>query len=390
MSNKEIDGEANGGEEEVKTDPPKEKVSQGEVEKIIDFLNSNTKYRVVTEEEFELLKGPQLKSTPKDTFPHKIQRPLQRRLLPSVADITHYKTDVPPVIGGKPNLPIFSGEHKAGEVVFDVWKYEARCVIREAAFPKAVILHSIRNSLRGKARSLLITIAEDTSPMGIIEKLDGVFGNVCDNEAVIENFYQQSQSETESVADYGMRLQSLIHVAFKRKQVSTTARDEMLCSKLFTGLRNKQLQSCIRYKYEQIKDFDKLLREVRSVEKQMGNSTPVKLERATVQQQSTTTIEDIFKKMDNLSTKVERIKNVIVTIRDGGNHSAYHGTYNFRRNGQDFPNQRPRSSFEGNRYRGIQSSNGIPRQYDRGDSNVYRGRGRVQRQFRSTYRHLNA
>ena len=89
MSNKEIDGEANGGEEEVKTDPPKEKVSQGEVEKIIDFLNSNTKYRVVTEEEFELLKGPQLKSTPKDTFPPKIQRPLQRRLLPSVADITH-------------------------------------------------------------------------------------------------------------------------------------------------------------------------------------------------------------------------------------------------------------------------------------------------------------
>lgn len=62
MSNKEIDGEANGGEEEVKTDPPKEKVSQGEVEKIIDFLNSNTKYRVVTEEEFELLKGPQLKT----------------------------------------------------------------------------------------------------------------------------------------------------------------------------------------------------------------------------------------------------------------------------------------------------------------------------------------
>lgn len=91
-----------------------------------------------------------------------------------------------------------------------------------------------------------------------------------------------------------MRLQSLIQVAFKRKQVSTTARDEMLCSKLFTGLRNKQLQSCIRYKYEQIKDFDKLLREVKSVEKQMGNSTPVKPERATVQQQSTTTIEDIL------------------------------------------------------------------------------------------------
>lgn len=196
--------------------------------------------------------------------------------------------------------------------------------------------------------------------MGIIERFDEVFGNVCENEAVIENCYQQSQSETESVAEYGMRLQSLIQVAFERKQVSATARDEMLCSKLFTGLRNKQLQSCIRYKYEQIKDFDKLLREVRSVEKQMGNSTPVKPERATVQQQSTTTIEDILKTINNLSTKVERIENEIVTFRDGGNHSAYHGTYNFRRNGQDFPNQRPRSSFEGNRYRGIQSSNGIP------------------------------
>lgn len=57
MFNKEIDGEVNGGEEEVKIDLFKEKVSQGEVEKIIDFLNFNIKYRVVIEEEFELLKG---------------------------------------------------------------------------------------------------------------------------------------------------------------------------------------------------------------------------------------------------------------------------------------------------------------------------------------------
>lgn len=93
------------------------------------------------------------------------------------------------VIGGKLNFLIFFGEYKVGEVVFDVWKYEVRCVIREVVFFKVVIFYSIRNLLRGKVRFLLIIIVEDILLMGIIEKLDGVFGNVCDNEVVIENFY---------------------------------------------------------------------------------------------------------------------------------------------------------------------------------------------------------
>lgn len=98
--------------------------------------------------------------------------------------------------------------------------------------------------LRGKARSLLITLSEEPSPTCIIEKLNGVFGNVSDNEAVIENVYQQSErSKTEFVADYGTRLQLLLKEnKFQLQHVMKC------CFPIFIGLRNKQLQRFICYK----------------------------------------------------------------------------------------------------------------------------------------------
>ena len=57
----------------------------------------------------------------------------------------------------KPRIPIFSGEDKI-EVSFDVWKYEVKCIIREGNYSDTILLQSIRGSLKGKARSLLLSL----------------------------------------------------------------------------------------------------------------------------------------------------------------------------------------------------------------------------------------
>ena len=169
-------------------------------------------------------------------------------------------------------MPPFSGENKSGEVTFDVWKYEAKCIIREGNHRTSVVLQAIRNSLRGNARSLLVTFPDNITPTQMVDKLDGVYGNVSDHEALMENFYKQRQEEGESLADFGMRLESIIQIPYERKKISSTARNEMLCSKFFTGIRDPMLQNAVRYKYDTSKDFDTLRKEIRAVEQQTSYS----------------------------------------------------------------------------------------------------------------------
>jgi hypothetical protein len=59
----------------------------------------------------------------------------------------------------KPKLPIFSGEEKS-ETSFDVWKLEVKCVLREGDYTGSSVLQAIRGSLKGKARSLLLSLSE--------------------------------------------------------------------------------------------------------------------------------------------------------------------------------------------------------------------------------------
>ena len=51
-----------------------------------------------------------------------------------------------------PQLPPFSGESQKEDVSFKVWKYELLCAINDGIYPNALILQSVRRSLKGRAR----------------------------------------------------------------------------------------------------------------------------------------------------------------------------------------------------------------------------------------------
>ena len=87
----------------------------------------------------------------------------------------------------KPKLPLFSGEEKS-ETSFDVWKLEVKCVLREGNYTGSSVLQAIRGSLKGKARSLLLSLSEHATAKNIIDKLDGAYGNVYSSQALLEIF----------------------------------------------------------------------------------------------------------------------------------------------------------------------------------------------------------
>lgn len=333
-------------DQKFSADLPEKAEDDERLRQMIEYINSRTDYAVVTKSELSMIKT----STPRRHQPHDDVPPLHRfplstpgrRQLPStpIRGPTSSLLHLP--YGTRPNIPAFSGENKAGEVTFDVWKYDVKCLLSEGVYPASTIRQSIRNSLRGKARSTLVTMGEDVTPDSIIQKLESTFGNVCDKEAILEDFYRQSQNTTESVAEYGMRLANLLQIPVERGQITKEERDGMLRSKFFSGLRDPLLKTAIRFKYEATHDFDTLLRDTRAIEQQMKTATPTVPAssqpdmKATVKQQSTSrvSLEDIAKKLESLTTQVNDLQTEMSTVRNGSQGQGY----NYR--GTTYGNQR--------------------------------------------------
>ena len=165
-------------------------------------------------------------------------------------------------------LPFFFGEDQKGDGSFKLWKFEFSCLIKEN-YPDSLILQSIRKNLRGKAREILLTFGETAKPSDILNKLEGIYGNVSTSEVILQQFYIQSQRANESVADYSVRIENLLRRAVRNRSITYTVRNEMLCSKLWNGLRDPLLKNSSRYTYETEKDFYELTKKLRAVEQDL-------------------------------------------------------------------------------------------------------------------------
>ena len=107
------------------------------------------------------------------------------------------------------------------------------------------------------------------------------------------------------------------------------------------------LQNAARFKYETVKDFDSLRKEIRSIELQMSCSKPdSEGKKASVKQQShsNTTLDDIVKKLDGLTTKMNRFESDLKSVKQSGTNSDYTHT---QRGDSQYD-----SSYRGNSQRG--------------------------------------
>lgn len=358
---------ASGGKETHKEEQKSsiESISEEKIALMIDIINRHSDYKVVTSEEFDRMKH--IPSAFVTSTPAVRSRQTPTHTPPPIHDFhATMAHDNPGVSQAKPRIPIFSGEEKS-EVNFDVWKYEVRCIIREGNYSDIILRQSIRGSLKGKARSLLLSLSDDATPSQIIDKLEGVYGNVFSSEALLQRFYSENQQPNQSVAEYGMQLEGLIQLAVEKGQINPAAKNEMLRSKFWSGLRDPSLKNASRYKYDTVMDFDQLRKEIRSIELDLSNYQRSKSTEKKIQQQASITqsdkLDEVSKSLKSLNKKIESIEDELKKLKES--------------NRNEKQNQNGKGSGQGYRsYRGYNS-----RGTNRGQRGSFGGRGNYNNSY---------
>ena len=176
-----------------------------------------------------------------------------------------------------PKFSIFSGEdpRPKTESTFEEWKYEVSCLRKDKIYSDTVIGQAIRKSLKGQAKKVLLPMGSGATVEEILERLEGVFGNVATSMSILQEFYSVSQKIDESVAAWGLRLEEILQRAIEKGQVRQEDRDEMLRNKFWRSLRSEKLRLATRTDFQSIKNFDLLRKKVRAEEYEMKVSTGV-------------------------------------------------------------------------------------------------------------------
>lgn len=125
----------------------------------------------------------------------------------------------------------------------------------------------MRKSLKGEAGRLAMHLGTDATIEAIIKKLQGVFGVVETSETLLSNFYSAKQRDDETVVSWGCRLEDLLDRAKELEIVEPGNMNEMLRTQFWRGLTRK-LKDASRYKFDTIKEFDRLLVELRAIEQE--------------------------------------------------------------------------------------------------------------------------
>ena len=81
-------------------------------------------------------------------------------------------------------MPLFTGaeEPSKGETSYEVLCLEVKCLQNPATLSERILLQSIRNSLKGSAREIIVSLGEAATVTDILEKLDGFYGKVSSSE----------------------------------------------------------------------------------------------------------------------------------------------------------------------------------------------------------------
>ncbi|XP_062621853.1 uncharacterized protein LOC134283423 [Saccostrea cucullata] len=296
------------------------------IEHYINEVNKDPNYKVLTKEEYDVLVNASLKQEQKTSTPFKspgwIPFSPMTKLLNTMSDSKN-PGNVSMLQGNRyptPKLPTFSGtdEPQKGEVRYEVWNFEVRCLLNSNQYPEHILLQAIRNSLKGLARSMLVSVGDKASIQDILKKLDGFFGNVASGETLMQSFYNDCQKEGESIIVFASRLEDTLSKAIKFGHIGNEAKDGMLRSKFWTGLGSQQLKQSTRHLFDSIKNFESLLREIRKVQEEITSQRSTGTTRSARQAfqqaeraETTTSSTDLQKEIQTMVRTMERLEQKI-------------------------------------------------------------------------------
>lgn len=215
-----------------------------------------------------------------------------------------------------PRIVTFSGDSSKGDQsAFDLWRYEVRCLLEDKAHSEDVIRQAIRNSVRGEAGRIVMRLGSKASIQDILNKLQGVYGEVELSENLLSEFYSAQQKPGEDVAAWSCRLEDILGKAQERGQLDPSGVNEMLRTKFWTGL-SQDLKDSSRHKFDTIKDFDQLRISIRSIEHEHKLSTHLAHTTPTVKfAQQNSALQKIENIVTDLSRKMKELQNDMTELK---------------------------------------------------------------------------
>ena len=265
-----------------------------------------------------------------------------------------------------PKIPFFSGDDLKNDVPYKEWRYEIRCLMRDSDISQSVLLESIRRSLRGTAKTLLVTLGENVTADSIFYKLENTFGDVSTDSMVMQEFFNEHQRPDESVTSFGCRLESLIQMAIDHGTWDCRSKNDMLKHKFWNSLASDKLKSQTRHKFDSISDYNDLLREIRIVEHEIKvSSQPSSSSRKATAQPvvADSQYADLEKKFDSrfasleksLDSKIDDKFSKIMQKLDGFSSNSYSQGPSYNRgndNNNRFGRRNQGRNYRSNRGRG--------------------------------------
>ena len=234
----------------------------------------------------------------------------------------------------KPYIGTFSGTDPIpkNESSYEEWKLEIDCLRKSNMYDEYIVGQSLRNSLKGQARKVLVTMGPSAKLEQIMEKFESVFGNVASGESVLQEFYTATQRPDESIALWGIRIEEIVQKAIEKGHVTPLQKNSMLKTKFWRSLYNTELKNATRVHFESIDSFELLRRKVRAEEYEMAinktatekslkaedknqsstsstlkltSSNKVEAQQQLVQQdQNTKLLKDLMKRLESLESKM--------------------------------------------------------------------------------------
>ena len=239
-----------------------------------------------------------------------------------------------------PKFSPFSGDEPKPrtEASYEEWKYEVECIRKEKEHTNTTIVQSVRKSLRGRAKRVILTLGISAKIEEIMEKLENEFGNVTSGQTVMKEFYTATQKETENVNEWGLRLEEIFQRAIEKGKARKEERDTTLREQFWKSLRSERLKNATRVQYENLKSFEQLRKAVRAEENEMKLTTNIAQQQAKPQPkvEKTEKVQEDTEREDKLDLILKRIE----ALESGRRRGGYRGGFNNRRGQYNNQNNR--------------------------------------------------
>lgn len=166
----------------------------------------------------------------------------------------------------KPRISTFSGPKPLtkGDVSYDQWYYEIRCLLSRGNYTKESITEAIQLSLKGEPKEIAVRLGPSADLMVLLEKLKHVYDKV-DDEVLLASFYSASQLESEDCTQWAFRLEGIVNKLEQVQSMTPAKKDRMLRTRYYNGLL-PALRDVTGHKFDKCTNFEDLWMAVRDIE----------------------------------------------------------------------------------------------------------------------------